>query len=157
VITVGISIIRKPAGSECSLILSVLPEWFGIPAANAALVQQADSDLTFVAEMTRQPVGIMTLCDTGFAALEIRLLAVLPEMRLHGIGKMLIDRAAVEARCLGKEYLLVKTLGPSRPSEHYAQTRGFYNHNGFLAVEESVDTWGPENPCLYMIRAVNSD
>lgn len=137
------------------MILSLLPEWFGRPAANAALVRQAESDLTFVAERLGKPVGIMTLSDTGFASLEIGLLAVVPEMHLRGIGKALIDRAVSEARHLHKAYLLVMTLGPSRPSEHYAKTRSFYCHVGFLAIKESLEIWGPDNPCLYLIKPVN--
>lgn len=155
-IAVETSIVRRLAGCECELVLSLLPDWFGKKEANAELVRQAESHLTFLAEMVGQPVGVMSLRDTGYAALEIGLLAVVPEMHLRGIGKMLICEAISEARRLRKEYLLVKTLGPSRPSEHYARTRDFYQHIGFLAVEELTDVWDDDNPCLYMIMPVNT-
>ncbi|MGO7788383.1 GNAT family N-acetyltransferase [Rhizobium ruizarguesonis] len=116
----------------------------------------AESDLTFVAENVGKPVGIMTLRNQGFASLEIGLLAVLPDMQLRGVGGALINRAASEARRLDKTYLLVKTLGPSSPNEQYARTRGFYYHTGFVAIEETLEIWGPDNPCLYMIRPINA-
>lgn len=149
------SIVRRPAGSDCAAILRALPDWFGKAAANEALARQAQTGLTFVAELAGRPVGLTTLRDTGFSALEIELLAVLPEMHGRGIGRRLVLSADGEARCLGKAYLLVRTLGPSRPSNHYARTRRFYDRSGFLALEESLEVWGPDNPCLFMIRPID--
>lgn len=125
-------------------------------AANQALARQAETGLTFVAELAGHSVGLTTLHDTGFSALEIELLAVLPEMHGRGIGRRLVLSAEGEARRLGKAYLLVRTLGPSRPSDHYARTRRFYNRSGFLALEERLEIWGPDNPCLLMIRPVDA-
>ena len=50
------------------------------------------------------------------------------------------------------EYLQVKTLGPSDPSEHYAATRHFYSARGFRPLEELTAIWGEANPCLIMIK-----
>ena len=47
--------------------------------------------------------------------------------------------------------LTVKTLGPSRPSKEYDDTRHFYAACGFLPVEEFLDLW-PDNPCLLMAK-----
>ena len=47
--------------------------------------------------------------------------------------------------------LQVKTLGPTRPSEHYDRTRAFYAALGFQPLEEIHDLW-PGNPCLIMVK-----
>ena len=45
----------------------------------------------------------------------------------------------------------VKTLGPSKPDRRYAGTRRFYEALGFRPLEETA-LWGPENPCLIMVK-----
>ena len=59
--------------------------------------------------------------------------------------------AAEVVHSRGVEYIEVKTLGPSKPSSHYDQTRAFYEAAGVRPVEET-DLWGKENPCLIMIK-----
>jgi ribosomal protein S18 acetylase RimI-like enzyme len=46
----------------------------------------------------------------------------------------------------------VKTLGPSRPDEHYAKTRAFYEALGFRPLEEFKQIWDENNPCLVMVK-----
>jgi hypothetical protein len=47
------------------------------------------------------------------------------------MGTALVEAAEDLLRGTGIEYLQVKTLGPSRPKDHYAATRGFYEGRGF--------------------------
>jgi hypothetical protein len=70
------------------------------------------------------------------------------------VGKALIRQAQAVAWEQGKPYMTVKTQGPSAGQEHYEGTRAFYEGVGFQALEEFNEIWGPENPCLFMIRAV---
>ena len=54
----------------------------------------------------------------------------------------------------GVEFVQVKTLGPSHPSEGYAATRRFYGAVGFRPLEELHGLWAAGNPCLIMVRCV---
>ena len=85
-------------------------------------------------------------------AAEIYVIGVLPEHHHHGIGTALVEDAENLLRAMGVEYLQVKTLGPSEPSEHYAATRRFYESRAFRPLEELTAIWGEENPCLIMVK-----
>jgi hypothetical protein len=65
-----------------------------------------------------------------------------------------VERAAAYARAQDFALLHVKTLAPSDPDPNYAATRAFYAAVGFLPLEELPQVWGPDNPCLLMIRAL---
>lgn len=149
-----LKIVRRPAGADCASILAELPEWFGMPASNAEYAEFAEREPTWVAE-GGGVLGVMTLVDTGYSAVDIHLLAVRPRVHRHGVGATLIAQAIAEARSIGRPYLTVKTRGPSLPYEPYERTRAFYEGVGFLGLEEFTQIWGPENPCLIMIRPVS--
>lgn len=132
----------------CESILRDLPEWFGIEAGTAVYVRD-------VAELPTFAVG-----DDGFIALKLHLaraaevyvMGVRRELQGHGLGTRLLATAEDDLRRRGVEYLQVKTLGPSEPSEHYARTRRFYEARGFVPLEELTAIWGEENPCLIMVK-----
>jgi N-acetylglutamate synthase-like GNAT family acetyltransferase len=146
-----VNIVRRPAGADCASILADLPEWFGMPQSNAEYAESADRHPTWIAEEGGAVVGVMTLVDTGFSAIDVHLLAVRPATHRRGVGAALIRLAVAETRALGRSYLTVKTRGPSLPYEPYERTRAFYEAVGFAALEEFTEIWGPENPCLLMI------
>lgn len=52
----------------------------------------------------------------------------------------------------GVELLQVKTLGASHPDAGYKLTRQFYAAMGFQPLEEMIGVWGPQNPCLIMVK-----
>jgi len=47
------------------------------------------------------------------------------------------------------------TFGPSGVSEEYERTRAFYAMVGFWPLEERADIWGPDNPCLISVKALD--
>ena len=149
-----LNIVRRPAGVDCASILADLPEWFGIPEANDRYIRHADSDQTWVAELGGKAIGLMTLSDQGFSAIDIHFLAVRRDAHRQGVGTALVNKALSEARARQRSYLTVKTLGSSRESEPYEQTKAFYRAVGFEPLEEFTTIWGPGNPCLIMIMAV---
>ena len=146
-----LTLVRRPAGADCGAILAELPDWFGIPASNAAYAQAAENEEAWVAEADGVPVGLMVLTDQGFSAVDLHLLAVRPHLHGRGVGKALVARARALAAERGKRYLTVKTQGPSREYGPYRRTRLFYEAVGFAPLEEFTEIWGPENPCLIMI------
>jgi len=138
----------------CGRILRALPDWFGIPEAIAA----------YEADVARMPMWGATIAErtVGFAALkvhttyasEIHVMGILREHHGHGIGRSLIAAAEGHCRAAGQRFLTVKTLGPGRECEAYARTRAFYERVGFVPIEEFPELWGPDNPCLMLIKAL---
>jgi GNAT superfamily N-acetyltransferase len=132
----------------CREILEALPGWFGIAEAVDRYIQEVPELPTFAAGRD----GFLSLKLHTDAAAEIYVMGVRPESHRHGIGTALLEAAEVFLRELETEYLQVKTLGPSHPSEHYAATRSFYTARGFRPLEELTAVWGEDNPCLIMVK-----
>jgi GNAT superfamily N-acetyltransferase len=152
-------------GEAAERILRALPEWFGIEAALLDYARAADELDTLVAVVARpacggqirevrpdQVIGFVTLRETSPDALELHVMGVLPSWHRHGIGRALVERAASHARAEGYSLLHVKTLAPSHPDAGYAATRAFYVSVGFRPLEVLPQVWGPENPCLLLVR-----
>ena len=132
----------------CREILTALPDWFGIEEAVDAYVRDGAGLPTFAAGRD----GFLALKQHTEAAGEIYVMGVRPERRRHGLGTALLEAAESFLRAREVEYLQVKALGPSDPSEHYAATRSFYAARGFRPLEELTAIWGEENPCLIMVK-----
>jgi GNAT superfamily N-acetyltransferase len=148
---IEVSVRPGGCGRLCADVLETLPEWFGLPASNAAYANEAETLPTWVARHDGADAALMILKAHFATNLEIHLLAVRRDLRGHGLGRALVDAAAAEARREGRPFLTVKTRGPSIPYQPYEETRAFYQACGFLPLEEIVEIWGPENPALLMI------
>jgi GNAT superfamily N-acetyltransferase len=140
-------------GRICHDLLADLSDWFGQPASNANYEAAAESQPTWLALRDGEPAGLMIL-KRHEAALEIWFLAARRDLRRHGVGRALIAEAERAARAEGIGFLTVKTLGPSEVYEPYAETRAFYRAVGFTPLEEFLEMWDPENPMLFMAKAL---
>lgn len=133
-------------------LLGMLPEWFGIPDANAHYVESARQLPGYLAvSADGVAIGLLTLKRHFARAAEVYLMAVAPDWHRHGVGAALLSAAERELAADGRLLLQVKTLGPSHPSPQYAATREFYLACGFEPIEEIRDLW-PGNPCLLMVK-----
>jgi GNAT superfamily N-acetyltransferase len=139
-------------GALCEELLRGLPDWFGIEASIVEYARVSEELPAFVAEVDGEAAGLLVVRPTSPAALELHLIAVRREHHRRGIGRALVDRAAAHARDEGFSLLHTKTLGPDIEDEGYAGTRAFYEAVGFMPVEVLPAVWGPENPCLIMVR-----
>ncbi len=83
---------------------------------------------------------------------ELYVLGVLEEFQNEGIGKKLLKNVEKKCKKNGKKYLTVKTLGPSHEDKNYKNTRKFYEKAGFIPIEETTELWGEKNPCLIMVK-----
>jgi GNAT superfamily N-acetyltransferase len=135
-------------------VLRELPRWFGLELPRRAYVEEAAAHPTSIATVDGLDVGFLTLRRRTDAACEISVLGILPEHHRRGLGSALVEAAATRAAREGARLLQVKSLGPSHPSEGYAATRKFYEAAGFLPLEETDAFWGPENPCLILVRVL---
>lgn len=156
-------------GAAAERILRALPAWFGIEESLVAYARAADAGPTFVAQVAGAPageaadprradaaatVGFVTLRATSDCAVELHVMAVLPGWHRHGVGRALVEASAAHVRSEGFELLHVKTLAASDPDPGYAATRAFYLSLGFRPLEVLPQVWGPENPCLLLVRGL---
>jgi GNAT superfamily N-acetyltransferase len=128
--------------------------WFGIPASVEDYVATADRSPTVIASLRAEEVGLLTLVRHSRYAAEVYVMAVLPELHRHGIGRALLAHAEGVLAADGVEFLQVKTLAPSKPDDGYDKTRAFYLAYGFRPLEEYKDLWDAENPALQMIKVI---
>ncbi len=138
----------------CEAILRQLPDWFGIEESIAAYVEDMQAMELLVARAGDEIAGFLALNEHNESTTEIHVMAVARRFHRRGIGRKLIEAAAVIAVERGKRLLEVKTLGPSHPDPNYAGTRRFYAALGFLPVEEIHGLW-PGNPCLIMVKVLD--
>jgi ribosomal protein S18 acetylase RimI-like enzyme len=150
----GIQVVALTSGKgeACAEILATLPQWFGIPASNAAYARDVESMPVFAAVADGKFAGFIALHRHTPYATEIHVMGVKPALHRQGIGRALVDAAERDARIAGARFLTVKTRGPSKPDPNYARTRAFYEGLGFLAIEEFPLLWDAENPALMMIK-----
>jgi GNAT superfamily N-acetyltransferase len=149
-----IAVIREIQPGEdaaCEEILRSLPEWFGIEEALVQYVRDLSMLETFVAEGAGRLLGFIAVRSHNRFSAEVHVIAVRPDFHGHRLGRALLDHVEGRLRARSVEFLQVKTLGPSRPNEHYDRTRRFYEHMGFRPLEEN-HLWGSVNPCLIMVK-----
>lgn len=133
-------------------LLATVPEWFGLPEANADYIEAARAKETWTVRNDAGKVIGLTLVDRHFPHVaELHLMVVDRDHHGQGVGAAMVQAVEEDARKRGVQLLEVKTLGASHPDEGYARTRLFYERAGFLALEET-DLWGEENPCLFMVK-----
>lgn len=139
----------------CAALLAALPDWFGLPDANAEYARAVEQLPTFTAvDDHENTVGLLSIkCHFEYAA-EIYLIAVRPEHHRAGVGRALVDAAETWLRGRHVRFFQVKTLSPRREDAFYARTRRFYEALGFHPFEEMPTLWGERNPCLIMIKSL---
>ena len=97
-----LNILRRDGGcgALCAEILAELPEWFGMPAPNAAYADLAEIGPAWLAMDDGRPIGLMILKSHG-EALENYLLCVRRASHGGGAGRALLDQAEAELKELG--------------------------------------------------------
>jgi GNAT superfamily N-acetyltransferase len=148
---------RLDAGdiAPCDRVLRSLPEWFGIEQSVLDYVESLTTLPGFVAIRGGEVVGFIATKQHTPEAAELHVMAVRREHHRKGIGRRLVEAAEAELRGFSKLFQ-VKTLGPSHPDEGYARTRAFYLSLGFIPLEETHAFWGPDNPCLILVKPLSA-
>lgn len=154
----GITISVEKAASDprphADRILRSVPEWFGIEEYTLKYIADAAKYSTWLARCGEEVIGFATLRRHFPGAAEVHCMATHRDWRGKGVGKAMVNALRTECGRTGVRYLQVKTQGPSRPSQEYAQTLKFYEAVGFTALEELTGVW-PGIPCLVLI--MNTD
>lgn len=138
----------------CERILRSLPLWFGIEQAVIEYVETS-AWLPMIVSSTDENetiTGFISLRIPFPEAAEIYVMGVIPEFHRTKTGFMLVKSAEEFLKNRGVRFLQVKTLSPARESPEYEKTRLFYLSCGFTPLDEFPELWGPENPCLQLIK-----
>ena len=140
-----VDVVRRQDPDAVREILATIPEWFGIPEANASYVEDAARLPSFLAVEGSEVLGVALLTEHFPASRELHLIAVRRDRHREGIGRMLLTAIEAELRSRGVRILEVHTVGPSSESPEYARTREFYLASGFVALNElqRIDWNGP--------------
>jgi XTP/dITP diphosphohydrolase len=146
----------RQRSSICESILRALPDWFAIESSILRYTGEAALLPMLTATQGGEPVGFVTLKSHGREAWEIHVIAVRPEFHRQGIGRRLLAAAELECGRHGVEFLTVKTLSPSSDYAPYERTRGFYEAMGFRPLMEVPELWGPDDPCLIMLKPLDT-
>jgi ribosomal protein S18 acetylase RimI-like enzyme len=136
--------------ARCESILASLPEWFG--AFNEVYIRDLAHLHTFVAQRDDSLAGFLTLREHYPEAWEIHCLAVERSSHRRGIGRRLVRHSEEWLRARSVTVLHVKTVAPSRSDPFYARTLEFYCALGFHRVFETTAIWGPDSPCLVLVK-----
>lgn len=139
----------------CREVLEDLPDWFGIPDATAAYIEDAAYLPMLAAFADGAFAGFLSIRRHTEFAVEIHVMGVKQNFHRQGVGRALVKSLALSALGDGIAFLTVKTLAASDPDPHYASTRNFYRALGFMPVEIFPALWGADNPCLLMIRPLS--
>ena len=131
-------------------ILKDLPEWFGIPAATEAYIQESKEQVFAAAFAGEASAGFMTMKETSPFTAEIAVCGVKKRFHRQGAGSAMFAEIKSYARQQGYEYLQVKTVAAGCYPE-YDATRMFYENLGFRALEVFPTLWDERNPCLVMV------
>ena len=142
----------SPVPEAAERLLARVPEWFGLPEANADYIEAARTKETWTVRDDSGNVIGLTLVDRHFPHVaELHLMVVDRDHHGQGVGTAMVQAVEEDARERGVQLLEVKTLGSSHPDPGYARTRQFYERAGFLPLEET-DLWGEAKPCLFMVK-----
>lgn len=135
-------------------ILRQLPEWFGIEKAIVEYTYGSKNTAFYAAYEGDKVIGFTSIKIHNKFTAEIYIIGNIKEFQGRGIGRKMLKTVEEILIEKGYRFLTVKTLGESHPDEHYKMTREFYKKAGFLPLEESNEIWGPENPCLLMLKVL---
>lgn len=127
-------------------VLEALPEWFGIPKATEAYIQQSAQQAFFAIQKEADPIAFLCLKETGKATVELSVMAVLKPYHRQGLGKELVSAAKVYAANKGYSFMQVKTVEMGH-YQSYDITNNFYLSQGFKEFEVFPTLWDEWNPC----------
>jgi ribosomal protein S18 acetylase RimI-like enzyme len=133
-------------------ILEGLPEWFGIPKAREEYIEKADELPMLAVSTGTEIVGFLSTENKTLVSSEIVVVGVHREWHRRGVGKCLFNAVEADLAAGGIRYLIVKTLSDKSRNAPYLLTRRFYQSIGFEPIDELPELWGPDNPCLLMLK-----
>ena len=147
--------IAEEKAAICNSILRALPNWFGIENSIADYVTGVKDKPFYGLFDGETPVGFVSILVHNQYTAEIYVMGILEAFHGQGLGKKIVATCEDYCRAHGMEFLTVKTLDSSREDAYYACTREFYTAVGFKPLEVFPTLWGPDNPCLFLVKTIS--
>jgi GNAT superfamily N-acetyltransferase len=144
-------VVRRHDSEAVRSILASVPEWFGIPEANAAYVEDAGRLPSYLAMDGDDVVGVALVAEHFSQTRELHLIAVRRDRHRQGVGRLLLEAIETDLRAHDVRVLEVHTVGPSYEHDGYARTRAFYEGTGFLSLHE-LDRIDWNGPTLILVK-----
>lgn len=144
---------RETKQNIAGIILTALPDWFGIPQAREEYIKKSADRLFFSAFREGEPVGFLCMEETGKDTVELAVMGVLKQYHRQGIGTKLFQAARAYALQKGYSFLQVKTVQMGHYDD-YDRTNLFYQSLGFQEFEVFPTLWDEANPCQVYVMKV---
>jgi ribosomal protein S18 acetylase RimI-like enzyme len=144
--------------AACVAVLAALPDFF-TRDTHVTLADEMQSGKTWVAvDEARSICGFVHAKQHYSRAAEITFAAVVPGCRRRGIGRILVAAALDELREAGVAVVEVKTLDATSDYPPYAETRAFWESQGFVQVDmiDPLPGWEAGNPSAIYVVALNA-
>jgi ribosomal protein S18 acetylase RimI-like enzyme len=149
---VAIRDLEPPDADACDAIVAGLSAWFGNEQGIRDCAHAVRSQAGLVASDETGVIGFLTwTLDRGGA--EITWMAVRATSRRRGVGRSLLGALIERLRAEQVHRLDVKTLSERATYPPYAETRAFYQANGFESVAE-LEIWDEGNLAVLLRRAL---
>ncbi len=140
----------------CNQILRALPKWFGIESSIVDYTNDVKKMLTWSVQDAKNSIGFISIHQHNQFTAEVHVIGILEDYHHQGLGQKLIETVEIYLSQQGFKFLTVKTLSEKRADENYEKTRKFYLKMGFFPIEEFKTLWGEHNPCLMMIKPIET-
>lgn len=137
-------------------ILEGLPNWFGIPESIDEYVEESKKMPFYTVVDQECTIGFVAIKQHNDFAAEVYVMGINAQYHRRGVGKKLMACCETFCKKKGIAFLQVKTLDETHPDPYYAKTRAFYYAMGFRPLEVFPSLWDIANPCLLMIKSVDS-
>ena len=134
-------------------ILEALPEWFGLTESREEYIEESKKLLFFAAYDKSEPIGFLSLKETGKETVELYVMGILKNYHRQGIGRKLFEYAKNKAIKEGYSFMQVKTVKMGIYKE-YDATNNFYLSLGFKEFEVFRTLWDEWNPCQIYVMAL---
>ena len=144
------------ARDTCKTLTATLPDWFGIPEANARYEQGMLERTSLAAFVDKNCVGLITLEFPYPTTANIYWMAVHQKYHSNHIGTKLLLAAQNYCQEKGCSTLTVETLSPKQNDKHYQKTFKFYEKSGFKPLFE-MHTYDRDNLMVYMQKTISLD
>lgn len=140
-----------------SRVLNALPDYFHFESAinNYCEIAKDIHYTTYAAVMKNgEKAGFATLVMNSETTAEIWIMGVLPEFHRQGVGSALLETVHEECRKSGRQYIMVRTIGPRENDPFYLKTLTFYRKNGYEMLAEFDDIW-QDFSCAMMLKKIS--
>ena len=137
-------------------ILEGLPEWFGILQARERYIERAGQLPMTAVSVGTEIIGFLSVENKTRVSSEIHVLGIRRDWHRRGVGRILLHATEIALIRSQIRYLIAKTLSDKQSNAHYGITRQFYESVGFEPIDELPELWGPDAPCLVMLKVLRS-